>query len=267
MRQNRHSTKMYVVHHNTPSDSFRIWIVWFQPKEDSDRIRISYFQNRIGSDSKNPLSDQLCWGCAAKSVLDTLIKLQKRMVRTMTFSHNKAFSTPLFHKLNLLTLNDVFKLEIAKVMHDIENNEHLPDYISKNFERVNWTHSYNTRHSNIKGNYVLPKIRTETGKKSIVYWDTKIWQDVPHDIKSKPLLLLKKTANHLISHYINRWCLQFMDVQLWCYLATFAWNLSCMWIVSIISWFCSSFGLYKYDWVRLEQCSGLCFRFCWLAQG
>jgi len=51
---------------------------------------------------------------------------------------------PLFHNLNLLTLNDVFKLEIAKVIHDIENNERLPDNILKNFERVNWTHSYNT---------------------------------------------------------------------------------------------------------------------------
>ena len=46
---------------------------------------------------------------------------------------------PLFHNLNLLTLNDVFKLEIAKVMHNIENNERLPDNILKNFERVNWT--------------------------------------------------------------------------------------------------------------------------------
>jgi len=41
------------------------------------------------------------WGCAAKSVLDPLIKLQKRMVRIMTFSHNKASSTPLFHKINV----------------------------------------------------------------------------------------------------------------------------------------------------------------------
>jgi len=90
------------------------------------------------------------------------------MARIMTFGHNKASLMPLFHKLNLLTLNDVFKLEIAKVMHNIENNKHLPDYISKNFERVNWTHNYNTRHSN-KGNYVLPKIRRETGKKSIIY--------------------------------------------------------------------------------------------------
>jgi len=50
---------MYVVHHNTLSDSFRIWIVWFSPKQDSDRIRISFFKNRIGSESKNPLSDHL----------------------------------------------------------------------------------------------------------------------------------------------------------------------------------------------------------------
>ena len=61
------------------------------------------------------------WGCAAKSVLDPLIK--PRMVRIMTFSFNKASSMPLFHKLNLLTLNNVFKLEIAKVMHNIENND------------------------------------------------------------------------------------------------------------------------------------------------
>jgi len=50
MRQNRQSTKMYVVHHNALLDSFRIRIVWFQPKQDLDRIRISFFKNRIGSD-------------------------------------------------------------------------------------------------------------------------------------------------------------------------------------------------------------------------
>jgi len=86
------------------------------------------------------------WGSAAKSVLVPLIKLQKRTVRIMTFSHNTTSSMPVFHKLNMLTLNDVFKLEIVEVMHNIENNEHLPDYIKK-FERVKWTHSYNTRHS------------------------------------------------------------------------------------------------------------------------
>jgi len=55
-------------------------------------------------------------------------------------------------------------------MHNMEKNEHLPDYISKSFERVNWKHNYNNRHS-FKGSYVSPKSRTETGIKSILYWD------------------------------------------------------------------------------------------------
>jgi len=59
MKQNRQSTKIYVVHHDTLSVSFRIRIVWFQPKEDSDQIRISFFINRIGSDNKKTLSDHL----------------------------------------------------------------------------------------------------------------------------------------------------------------------------------------------------------------
>jgi len=41
-------------------------------------------------------------------------------------------------------------------------------------------------------NNVLPKIRTETGKKSIVYWGPKIWQEVPMYTKSQGLLLFKK---------------------------------------------------------------------------
>jgi len=63
MRKNRQSTKKYVAHHGTLSDSFdRFWIriVWFQPKQDADRIRISFFKNRIGSDSKKALSDHIC---------------------------------------------------------------------------------------------------------------------------------------------------------------------------------------------------------------
>jgi len=52
MRQNRQSTKIHVVHHDTLLESFRIRILWFQPKQDSDQIRISFFKNRIGSDSK-----------------------------------------------------------------------------------------------------------------------------------------------------------------------------------------------------------------------
>jgi len=44
--------------------SFRIQIVWFQTKQESDRIRISFFKNKVGSDSKNTLSDHLWSGAS-----------------------------------------------------------------------------------------------------------------------------------------------------------------------------------------------------------
>jgi len=64
--------KMHVVHHNTLPDSFRIRIVWFQPKQESDRLRISIFKNRIGLNSKNPLSDHLCYRGVHGWILDFL---------------------------------------------------------------------------------------------------------------------------------------------------------------------------------------------------
>ena len=101
------------------------------------------------------------------------------------------------------------------------------------------------------------KIRTETGKKSIVGWGPKIWQEIPPDMQSKHFLLFKKKyANHLISNYINTWCLQSMDVE-WCYPATVAWTLSanvsyplfqrsCVFALCS-GWSCSSFWYHKHD--------------------
>jgi len=47
------------MNYNTLLDSYRIRIAQFQPKQESVRIRVLFFKNRIGSDSKNPLSDHL----------------------------------------------------------------------------------------------------------------------------------------------------------------------------------------------------------------
>jgi len=61
-------------------------------------------------------------GCAATSVLDPLIKLQMRMLRIMAFSYIKASLMPLLHKSHLLTLNDVFKLQIPLLITQTGNN-------------------------------------------------------------------------------------------------------------------------------------------------
>ena len=56
------------------------------------------------------------WRVASAGVLDPLYRLQKRITRiiTGTKSPYKAHTTPPFKKLNMLKINDICKLEIAK---------------------------------------------------------------------------------------------------------------------------------------------------------
>ena len=97
--------KMYVVHHNTLSDSFRIRIIWFQPEEDSDRIRISYFKNRIGSDSKNPLSDRLWYRHADDPLALSFLEIQ----------HIKEFFVNSIHVLSLwfVSVAELLRFEVV----------------------------------------------------------------------------------------------------------------------------------------------------------
>ena len=96
-------------------------------------------------------------------------------------------------------------------MQNIKSNEHLPDYLSKNFERENWKHSYNTSHS-FTSNYVLPKIGTETGRNQYFIKYRRSGKKFHRIWNQNLLLLFKKTyTNHLISNYKNRWCLQSTD--------------------------------------------------------
>jgi len=104
------------------------------------------------------------------------------MVRIMTFSHNTTSSMLLFHKLNLLTLNDVFKLEIAEVIHNIENNEHLP----------------------IKASMYYGKLEQKRGKLNSLL-GSKFLARSSTRFKIKPFAaVLKKCVNYLISQYTNR---------------------------------------------------------------
>ena len=47
------------------------------------------------------------WGLTHSSVLDPLIKLQKKVIRTILFKDQLTHSTPLFSKLQILKLNDI----------------------------------------------------------------------------------------------------------------------------------------------------------------
>ena len=61
------------------------------------------------------------WGKANTKTLQTLITTQKRVLQIMTNSSNRTRSDPLYMKLQLLKLNDIYKLQVAIAMYNISN--------------------------------------------------------------------------------------------------------------------------------------------------
>ena len=124
--------------------------------------------------------------------------MQKRIIRIMTNSGFRDPSLPLFAKLNILQVDDVIKLEVAKLMHSVLGND-KPQF--KKLKLSAQIHEYQTRHST-QLNYFLPQKRIETGKKSFQFYDPKIWQEVPSDIKTHSFENFKvKYKRYLLSFY------------------------------------------------------------------
>ena len=71
----------------------------------------------------------IIWGGANKIALKRLICLQKRAIRVITKSSYLASSTPLFAKLRILKLEDVYKLQVLLFMYKAKNGM-LPDCCS-----------------------------------------------------------------------------------------------------------------------------------------
>lgn len=102
----------------------------------------------------------LCWGLRP----NRLFKLQKKAVRIITGSRNKAHTDPLFKKLNILKLDDIIIRKLYKFYFRYVKN-HLPQYFINNMKIVQVSHQHNTRHSR----YLIPRVQHKYAEYSIRY--------------------------------------------------------------------------------------------------
>ena len=84
------------------------------------------------------------WGNACQSHLDPIIKLQKKIIRLITFSSYTAHTSTLFIELNILHLKNLVIQRIGLQMHKYSNNK-LPLAVSELFLTNDSVHNYNTR--------------------------------------------------------------------------------------------------------------------------
>lgn len=125
----------------------------------------------------------IIWGDAASVHLEPLILIQKRIIRTITFSEFLAPTKPLFVKTKILPVPYIYKFVLGIFMYKQNVNSQL----------TNSTHQYETRNSS----NVVPNFqRLSQCQRSVGYNGPKCWNDIPSSIKNcKSLASFKKIQN------------------------------------------------------------------------
>ena len=101
---------------------------------------------------------------------------------------------PIFKRLHLLTINDLFKLQCMKFYHKYMNNQ-LPEFFRTFYIRDS-QHVYNTRHNLL----YVPRTRTEAARRRLRYFIPEILRNVPTSVTAKSLT---HSLNGFANYYRN----------------------------------------------------------------
>ena len=134
------------------------------------------------------------WGGAAKSLIQPLITIQNKIVRIMTFSDFLSHAAPLFYKLQLLTIVDIYSLNLAIMIHNFQNNKFTG---STDLITLDKFHKYNTRLS-ANNNYFQNFHKSDVGSRTFSNAGLKFWRSLPSDLKSQNLSVFKFKLKKLL---------------------------------------------------------------------
>ena len=140
----------------------------------------------------------LLWGKNVKRIF----KLQKWAVRAICSSKYNAHTDPLFIKLKLLKIHDIYKLGILKFYYKHQKGL-LPGYFSSMFDHTYPTHDYATR---FRDQPQTARCNTMSAKNSIRYALPEIVSNTPPSIVSKIFTHSPfGFANYAKSYFINQY--------------------------------------------------------------
>ena len=130
------------------------------------------------------------WGSCSHCNLTPLVSLQKRIIRIISGADYRAHSKPLFLQLQVLNLEDIFFVEVAKYMQFLSSNQ---DKFSQQslYSQVSSLHDHNTRYSS-KSNYYKKPTNLKIDRRTMHILGPKIWAQVPYELKQAPTNLFAK---------------------------------------------------------------------------
>ena len=146
----------------------------------------------------------LTWGSCSitnKQQFERLEILQKKAVRMITGASFLDHSEPLFSKMGILKLKDLFALQCVKLYGQVRHGK-CPPYHSQNL--IQQSHSRTMRN---EYNLFIKSVKLTLSKESINYKVSTIWNKLPNHIKnintyqSSMKQQLVKTSQYFFSQY------------------------------------------------------------------
>ena len=117
----------------------------------------------------------ILWASTYETKINGIYKIQKKIIRIMTFSKYRQESRPLFQSLGFLNIYELNFYLIAIFVHSYLHGN-LPSVFKDYFSTNDTIHTYNTRSS--RKLHISYK-RTNYGKFSIKYKGAQIWNSLP----------------------------------------------------------------------------------------
>ena len=123
------------------------------PKRSLKTLYSSFIQSHV-------LYGILHWKCGYKTTSESLRRNLRKAVRLIDFANYTAHSEPIFKRLKIFNFDNLYRLERAKMMLQI-NNEKLS--LEPEFVKTKNRHRYNARQCSSEG-FSLPSISTNFKK-------------------------------------------------------------------------------------------------------
>lgn len=117
------------------------------------------------------------WGSTYDSYLEPVRRLQKRAIRTITFSPYYEHSKPLFSRLKILPFDFVRELKLATCINGVvRNNEPFPISLLCIPRRQTRNQTFN--------NFNILPTKNAYSKRLLQYTGVKVWNGIPRYIKN-----------------------------------------------------------------------------------
>ena len=118
-----------------------------------------------------------------KPIFTKLIKIQNEAIRLLAGTDWKTRASPLYSKLNILSLNKLTTHMIAKFTHK-HNLQKLPKNFNDYFTLVSSMHSRTSKNSSQLHQYFIPQFPTNKLQRGIKHKGLKIYSNVPEELKN-----------------------------------------------------------------------------------